>query len=504
MNENKLIVDKDRQKIRHLLIVKDRKGKRVVPLSLAVYSFGRSQDNSIVLYSSSVSRYHATILPIADYDDKLAPFKIIDGNLQGIKSTNGLFVNGLKCDRHNLKHGDFIEFGNNVKVTYYTLFNLSDSEFAQFCDIQNNSDISEPLFKSRVDTINSSQVAKFTDANPINSASFFQLIPHPLIEIDLSGSITYYNFSAIKHFPELLTLKQNHPAIKDLPRLIQQQVSSHFVRQIKLQNKLFKQSIQYSLEEAIIQVLIIEITPEKEATIIPRYSDRLLQEVVASNLSFEKKINSLLKIGCDCFELDIGFLAKLQKNSLTIAAINKQADNYCFLEQDQILQITPDSSQQSLKLFQATIKADKPITLQQFDREKNCHIPSSATEFMPIAAYLGTSLNVGKKLYGILVFYSSVSRSNEFNQAQIDFLIILKQCLVREIERQKIELVLERVLQQKNYYQQIAEDMIDPIDEVKAIAQKLINTIDAQESKTVKNNPDDQSWLSLIEKLGDV
>ena len=502
------MVDKDRQKIRYLLIVKDRKGKRIIPLSFNTYSLGRSQDSSIVLYSSSVSRHHATIIPIADFPNKLAPFKIIDGNLQGIKSTNGLFVNGVKCVQHNLKHGDFIEFGDKVKVTYYTLFNLSEAEFNQFCELQGNSNINEPIVKSQIPTINSSELTASKTTTLTNLAAFPQSIPYPLIEIDLSGSITYYNPAAIKQFPELLKLKQNHPVIKELPKLVQKQDSQNLVREIKLKNQFFEQSIHYLFKEKIVRVLMLEITAYRQAKTIQAYSDRLIQEVVAvSGVKFATKIQSLLKIGCDCFELDFGFLAKLQKQNLTIAAVSCEKDLNLILEKEQTLEADSASSQKSARLFQATIEANQPITLQQFELQENLDDQASnqllKNEPIPITAYLGIPLIVGKKIYGILAFGSSVETIKSFDGAQIDFLSVMAKCLVREIERQKIELILTSVLQQKNYYQQIAEDIVNPIDRVKAIAQQLINTIDSQQDLLPEIAPEDNdNWLSLIEHLG--
>ena len=501
------MVDKDRQKIRHLLIVRDQKGKRIIPLSFKTYSLGRSQNSSIVLYSSSVSRYHATILPIANSQDKLSPFQIIDGNLQGAKSTNGLLVNGRKCPHHNLKHGDVIQVGDEVKVTYYTLFNLSESEFAQFCDLQSKSNIDEPMIKSQIPTINSSELAASKITALSNLASLPQLIPYPLIEIDLSGLITYYNPAAIKQFPELPILKQNHPVIKELPTIVQQEGFQSLIREIKFQNRFFEQSIHYLAKEKIIRVLMPEITPYKKMDRVSEYKNRLIEEICAvSAAKFTTRIDSLLKIGCDCLNLNFGFLAKLQEQHLNIAAISCQQNSACFFSKEQILEISPTSSQKSLRLLQATLDAEQPITLQQFERENLYYQLDKTTlnvQQIPITAYLGIPLIVGSKTYGILAFCSSTGTIKQFEATQVDFLTLMANCLVREIERQKIELVLAQVLQQKNYYQQIAENIINPIDEVKAIAQKLISTIDSQQDSFAEIELDDNaSWLTMIDNLG--
>ena len=65
-------------------------------------------------------------------------FRVIDGDLQGKRSTNGLLVNGRKLFSHDLKHGDQIMFGSDVKAKYY-LTKMSDADFDESSD---NPDIS--------------------------------------------------------------------------------------------------------------------------------------------------------------------------------------------------------------------------------------------------------------------------------------------------------------------------------------------------------------------------
>ena len=104
----------EREKIRHLLVIKDLQGQRTIPLQEATYSLGRDSRNAIVLRSRSVSRQHAILLRVTVPETDQYAFRIIDGSFKGKRSTNGLFVNGTKCFSHDLMHGDVIEFGNNV------------------------------------------------------------------------------------------------------------------------------------------------------------------------------------------------------------------------------------------------------------------------------------------------------------------------------------------------------------------------------------------------------
>ena len=117
---------KNEQQIQHLLVVDDKQGKRVIKLEDSTCSIGRDSTNSIVLHSKLVSRQHAILLRIAIPETASYLFRLIDGNLQGDRSTNGIIINGQRCFSHDLKHGDVIVFAGDVEAKYYASSNLSD------------------------------------------------------------------------------------------------------------------------------------------------------------------------------------------------------------------------------------------------------------------------------------------------------------------------------------------------------------------------------------------
>lgn len=503
------MVSQERQKIRHLLIVKDRRGKRTIPLTMDTYSLGRSVDNAIVLYGSSVSREQATIIRRTDTNNRLAPFQIVDGNLQGIKSTNGLIINGIKCENHNLQHGDFIEFGNAVKVTYYTLFNLLDKEFEQFCETENNSEIiKQSVLASQAITYSAQTLAEIDRQTLMNLASFIELAPHPIIEIDLTGAIAYCNPIAIKEFPQLQQLDAKHPLILGLPELVQKTESTHLIREINHQNRIFEQLIQYLDEAQKIRILTIDITQRQTKVVNQTYSDRLLQEIIAvPNLNFESKVQSLLQFGCECFNLEIGFLGKLQESSLQITKIFYNLEDDCFFEREQILEVSETSEDRSLRLFQFTIDRSELVTLQSFSKLDDWLVlPSNKTLILnriPISSYLGLQLVINQKVYGILSFLSPTKTVKDFSEEQIKLLQIMAQWLAREIEKKQTELILRNLLKQKSYSQQLAREISQPINELIEITQQLIdsNLELSQYSLAEAINNKSENLLCLIQHL---
>ena len=96
------------EQVKHLLVIEDNEGKRAISLEAAIYSIGRSTTNSIVLHSHLVSRQHATLV----VTENPPLFRLVDGNLQGIRRTNGLIVNGQHCFERELSHKDEIIFAD--------------------------------------------------------------------------------------------------------------------------------------------------------------------------------------------------------------------------------------------------------------------------------------------------------------------------------------------------------------------------------------------------------
>ncbi len=102
----------------HLLIVEDDNGRRGLILDGSEYSIGRDPTCDICLDSLFVSRRHATLLRLPN-DDGTFSYRIIDGDLQGRRSSNGFLVNGYRLQRHNLQNEDEVVFGPQVRAIYY-------------------------------------------------------------------------------------------------------------------------------------------------------------------------------------------------------------------------------------------------------------------------------------------------------------------------------------------------------------------------------------------------
>ncbi|WP_353933201.1 EAL domain-containing protein [Okeanomitos corallinicola TIOX110] len=279
------MLDNERDKIRHLLVVQDPEGERTIPLLEATYSLGRDTRNAIVLRSKSVSRQHAILLRVTIPGTENYGFRIIDGNFQGKRSTNGLFVNGNKCFSHNVQHGDVIAFGNpHAQAKYYAISNLSAEVLGESftaSDLSNLISQQEGAanpFETFIVADTNIEVAG--DTHLTRLASFPELIPNPIIEMDLEGNITYFNPAAANKFSRLREIGNKHPILANLLDAIENNQGNSFVREVEVNGEIFEQSVHYLAESDLIRTFIVrEITEQKQAEAELKQRDRLLQAV---------------------------------------------------------------------------------------------------------------------------------------------------------------------------------------------------------------------------------
>ncbi|MCG9891932.1 MAG: EAL domain-containing protein [Thermosynechococcaceae cyanobacterium MS004] len=286
--------------VRHLLVVEDSEGQRLLSLESTSHSLGRDPTNSIVLQSKAVSRQHAMLLRVTSSDPNSYGFLIIDGNLQGKRSTNGIKVNGQKCHSHRLKHEDFLLIGNQVRIRYLVLQNLTDDDFAEYSRQVDFTGLLQESEHPISPTIPPVQEQESDEASLLRLASFPEIIPSPMFEINLNGELTYFNPAAASIFPDLAHLGMEHPMLEGLFSLVQQSRSNVLVREVAVDQQVFEQSIHYISESDLIRSCVFDITERKHAESELRKRDRLLQSVaeatthLLANVGYDSAINEAL------------------------------------------------------------------------------------------------------------------------------------------------------------------------------------------------------------------
>ncbi|MFQ4142864.1 EAL domain-containing protein [Chlorogloeopsis sp. ULAP02] len=321
--------ENEQEKIWHLLVVQDLQGQRTIPLKEATYSLGRDSRNAIVLRSRSVSRQHAILLRVTLPETDQYAFRIVDGSFKGKQSTNGLFINGTKCFSHDLQHGDLVEFGNTqVKARYYAISNLSEQDFSESYVVEHLSDLlSEPgnsinPFETLI--VKDDSLERASEVALARLASFPELIPNPIIEMDLEGTITYLNPAATLKFPDLKKSGKYHPFIAELVTTVKNQKENSFIREVEVDQEVFEQSVHYLPESDLIRTFVIrEITEQKQAEAELRQRDRLLQAVAeAANyllveMNYEIAIEKALAVLGEAAQADRVYLFENKPHPLT-------------------------------------------------------------------------------------------------------------------------------------------------------------------------------------------
>lgn len=128
-----MILGEDRCE-RYVLEVFDSQGCRSIALEAATYSLGRDETNTIVIHSKSVSRQHALLLRVPRGDGQQGyDYRIVDGNLSGKRSTNGIEVNGKAQLEYVLQTGDRVKFSDQVELRYYVKV-MNEGEFRRYAD----------------------------------------------------------------------------------------------------------------------------------------------------------------------------------------------------------------------------------------------------------------------------------------------------------------------------------------------------------------------------------
>lgn len=110
----------------HLLVIESCNNRQAIELKNKIYSIGRHSSNNIVIDFEKISRKHATLIHKKDPKKNQDIYWILDGDLQGKKSRNGILINAKKCFVKELKDGDIINFGGNLNAVYHFIYDSSN------------------------------------------------------------------------------------------------------------------------------------------------------------------------------------------------------------------------------------------------------------------------------------------------------------------------------------------------------------------------------------------
>lgn len=229
-----------------------------------IVTIGRNDDNVIVLNRQSISRYHAHLIKQKQEEDFY--YEIIDGDIQGNLSKNGIFVNNVQVQKSILKHGDLITLGLGINLKYhigkYEEILINNNYLINDNETDKNKTFEEHKIPSLSEY--SSHQGDYSLNDLLKFASIVSLFPTPMIELNVEGKITFINGIAQTHFPNLEKQNLEHPILKNiLPFPVNNQFSV-YKREVKFNDICYEEYIHYLTELKLVRLYLFDITANQK------------------------------------------------------------------------------------------------------------------------------------------------------------------------------------------------------------------------------------------------
>ena len=267
----------------------------------------------LVLSCQKTSRNHATLLKRTDVKKNQCSYWILDGDLQGNRSRNGIYINGKKGLVHELQSGDVVHFSGDASVKYKTstepLKNTVQSNKEDLARISANSAVARDTFinKETVVATERAKPQKIERSEISLQKSLAELSPQPIIESDLYGNITYINSAAIVNFKDIHHRKLNHPLLNNLVALYHQGHDNIISREITLNGTTFQQTAHYLPEKRVIRNYLTNITQqkvaEKELQQVKTFCNRITEGIAEGIIVVESATKQVVEVNSACSKL---------------------------------------------------------------------------------------------------------------------------------------------------------------------------------------------------------
>ncbi len=199
---------------------------------------------------------------------------------------------------------------------------------------------------------------------------------------------------------------------------------------------------------------------------------RALYEVAAArNFGFEQRIQYLLAMGCQTFDLEFGILARIEDNryNVTVAQVP-----YSFLYAGYSIELEKTFSCEVLE-------NDEPLLIEHSKNSSWYNHPGY--QFFGMESYMGTRVLVGGKVHSTLSFSSLKPRQQRFKSAYRELLKLMAQWVGSQIERELAEKAIKQQFHRALLLKQITHEIRRSLD-----AKQIFETTAIQIANAFKVN----------------
>ncbi|NJN56953.1 MAG: PAS domain S-box protein [Leptolyngbyaceae cyanobacterium SL_5_9] len=189
--------------------------------------------------------------------------------------------------------------------------------------------------------------------------------------------------------------------------------------------------------EMLVGGVAIDITERRQAEQELKESEAAIQSLykitAAHDSSFEQRLQMLLAMGCELFNLEVGLLGYIRDRRYEVMEVRSPNST---LKKG-------DSFEVKQMLCYKVLDNNEPLTIEcastsEWRDHQSCKL-------FQTEAYIGTRILVNNEVYGTLSFSSQIPRTEPFKLAHKELLKLMAQWIGKEIERKRAEAELRQM-----------------------------------------------------------
>ena len=191
------------------------------------------------------------------------------------------------------------------------------------------------------------------ESNLKRLASFPEQNPNPIIEVDISGSLTYQNPAATAAFPDLSSDPEKHPVLADFREIadvLSTDTVSSTTREIQVGTLFYGQKITYVQENQLFRFFCFDITDIKRAEESLRFSDEVLS-----------RVNNIVIVADT--DGDISYVSPSVKEILGYEAEELLGEGWWELSRDD-----PEDRAKEKAYVAACVRGEQPLNEEPYER----------------------------------------------------------------------------------------------------------------------------------------